>query len=441
MINTKLELTRRSMIAGALSAGGLAGCSAGQGDAKRPPNIVWILSDDQAWHDFGFMGSRIVQTPVLDSLADRSALFPNGYNPTSLCRSSLATMITGKYAFEHGICFNDPEPNVRRGLANELLLNQEPAPALLARAGYKSLQTGKFWEGSFRNGGFTEGMTVGERHGDRGLVIGRSTMEPITQFMDKYPGDPKFIWYAPYLPHTPHNAATRYRAPFQGKGLDRREIAYYANILWFDETVGELIDIFKQRGEYDNTVFMFAVDNGWAPALTEAERMIDPSDGRSLPSTRRSKQSQYDQGVRTPIFIHWAGRIKGARYDDLISTVDMLPTTLSAAGLPPRGDLHGLDLMDRSTGGAALRRNEVYGEIYTHTARDWRDPATNVLFRWIREGDYKLIVPETETYGSLELFNIAEDPFERNDLSGLAEQAETIARLQRKLDEWWSPPV
>ncbi len=74
------------------------------------PNIVLILSDDQAWTDYGFMGHPVIQTPRLDELAARSAFFPRGYIPTSLCRPSLATIVSGLYAHQHRIIGNDPSP-------------------------------------------------------------------------------------------------------------------------------------------------------------------------------------------------------------------------------------------------------------------------------------------------------------------------------------------
>ena len=86
-------------------------------------------------------------------------------------------------------------------------IKDSPAfPRLLQKAGYESFQTGKFWEGHFSNAGFTAGMTVKGRHGDDGLVIGRKTLEPIFDFVDKAKA-PWFVWYAPMMPHQPHDHA------------------------------------------------------------------------------------------------------------------------------------------------------------------------------------------------------------------------------------------
>ncbi|MEO2041116.1 MAG: sulfatase-like hydrolase/transferase, partial [Pirellulales bacterium] len=75
---------------------------------SAPPNVVLILSDDQHWRDYGFMGHEHLQTPALDRLASESLVFSRGYVPTSLCCPSLASLITGRYPHEHLIVGNDP---------------------------------------------------------------------------------------------------------------------------------------------------------------------------------------------------------------------------------------------------------------------------------------------------------------------------------------------
>ncbi|HRX82005.1 MAG TPA: sulfatase-like hydrolase/transferase, partial [Pirellulaceae bacterium] len=85
-------------------------CSATQ--AAERPNIVMIISDDQAWNDYGFMRHEAIETPHLDRLAAESVVFERGYVPTGLCRPSLMTLITGLYAYQHKTTGNDPSPSV-----------------------------------------------------------------------------------------------------------------------------------------------------------------------------------------------------------------------------------------------------------------------------------------------------------------------------------------
>ena len=155
--------------------------------AAGPPNVLLIVGDDQGWGDYGFMGHATIQTPHLDKLARESLVFKRGYVPSSLCRASLATMITGLYPHQHRITSNDPPlpKGLKQGPAMKdpghlklraemvAIFEQSPSlPKLLEKEGYVSLQVGKWWEGNAcRCGGFTEGLTHGDpakggRHGD-----------------------------------------------------------------------------------------------------------------------------------------------------------------------------------------------------------------------------------------------------------------------------------
>ncbi len=82
--------------------------------ANEKPNFLFILSDDQAWTDYGFMGHDEIKTPHLDKLSAESKLFTKGYVASPLCRPSLATMLTGKFPHEHGITGNDPDGDNNR---------------------------------------------------------------------------------------------------------------------------------------------------------------------------------------------------------------------------------------------------------------------------------------------------------------------------------------
>lgn len=150
----------------------------GKDGPEAKPNIVLILSDDQAWNDYGFIGHDIVETPHLDKLASQSVVFRRGYVPSPICRPSLMTLATGLYPHQHKITGNDPRGGFKESIfpRDELLENIDKLPSLpriLAEHDYLSHQSGKWWEGDYKRGGFTHGMTEGQRHGDKGLTIGR----------------------------------------------------------------------------------------------------------------------------------------------------------------------------------------------------------------------------------------------------------------------------
>jgi len=403
----------------------LAGCfsaPAGPAANPRPPNVLMIVGDDQGWTDFGFMGHPTIRTPHLDRLAAESVCFPNATVPTSLCRASLATILTGQYAHQHRICCNDPPDGTAREAMHPFMKNAPALPRLLGVAGYRSFQTGKFWEGHYSNAGFSDGMTEKGRHGDDGLVIGRQTLKPITDFIDADRSKPFFVWYAPMLPHEPHNPPERLLKNYRAEGRDLRISKYWAMCEWFDETVGELLAGLDRRGLRDDTLVVFVIDNGWIQETGPAKT----TRGNFAP---KSKLSPYDGGLRTPVLLRWPGRSKAARADDLVSTIDLAPTILRACGVQPPPEMQGLDLLAPGP----LPRDAVFGDIYVHTAVDLEKPALNLTHRWIRQGDWKLILPVT---GRPELYDVRRDPFETKDLAA-AEEAR-VSSLVRRLDQWWS---
>jgi uncharacterized sulfatase len=393
--------------------------------AETKPNVVLIVADDQGWTDFGFMGHEVVRTPHLDRLAAQSAVFPNGYVPTSLCRASLATLLTGQYGHQHLICCNDPPDGVDRALMHPFIKKAPAFPRLLASAGYLSLQTGKFWEGHYANAGFTHGMTTKGRHGDEGLIIGRKTMQPIYDFVEGRRGKAFCLWYAPMMPHEPHDPPERLLAKYVAKDRPAKLARYYAMIEWFDETVGELLAYLDTNGLRESTLVLFVVDNGWIQETGDKRT----TRGWFAP---RSKLSPYDGGVRTPVLLRWPGKVKPGKYSDLVSTVDIAPTILSACGVKVPREMPGLNLIERATGGRPLPREAVFGEIFEHTAVELDRPAVSLTHRWMRRGDWKLIAP---VKGKAELYDLGRDPFEKADLA--AKEPGRVKELAAVLDAWW----
>jgi len=434
---------------------------------SAPPNIVYIISDDHAWTDYGFMGHRQIETPHLDKLAGRSAVFTRGYVPTALCRPALASFSCGMYAHQHKISGNDPAllpgnaPEARAkgkgkgrdaetpeyaALREKLIANLDVQPAiarLLGAQGYLSHQSGKWWEGGHQRGGFTHGMTrgfpqPGGRHGDDRLKIGREGMEPVFEFIDHATAEKKpfFIWYAPFMPHTPHTPPDRLFQKYKAKGIESDFVAkYYAMVEWFDETCGQLMDRIEQKGLLDNTLFVYVGDNGWIQS---------ENSGGYAP---RSKQSANEGGTRQPIMFSWKGVIQpGMRGEQLCSSIDMMPTALAAAGAPIPEKLPGINLLPVLKTGAPTPRQECFGETFAHDVADIDKPEASLIYRWVVEGKWKLLLtydgrlgryasshPRTEKRP--QLFDLLADPHEDKNLA--KENPEVVARLAQRLQEWW----
>ena len=409
--------------AGTVLAGGAA--AAGRTAAGDKPNVVLIISDDQGYTDYGFMGHKTVKTPRIDRLARESLVFTRGYVPTALCCPSLATMLTGLYAHQHRITGNDPVRRNERGRFFEAFATCPRMPAMLAQAGYVSLQTGKYWMGHYSRAGFTEGMTDSGRHGGPGLKIGRSTMKPIFDFIDKAAAasKPFFLWYAPFMPHLPHNPPKRLRDKYAAAG---KQAAYYAMCEWFDETCGQLLDHLDKRRLADNTLVVYVCDNGWPGSV---------------------KGSPYELGTRTPIMVRRPGRVK-PRMDTttLASSIDIVPTILAAAGVAPAKEMPGLNLLDAA---ALAKRDVIFGENFCHDMADVARPAASLRARTCIQGHWKLILwqdplPKVrtanrtrKTQGNAELYDLKADPAETRDLS--AEQPQRVAAMTRLIDAFWKP--
>jgi uncharacterized sulfatase len=404
-----------------------------------PPNIVLIISDDHAWTDYSFMGHPHIRTPNIDRLAAEGLTFTRGYVPSSLCCPSLASIITGLFPHQHLITSNDPPmppgmkgrnfydaPQYKAGreVMNRQLEAVPTLPRLLTDAGYVSLQTGKWWQGNYKRGGFTHGMTRGDRHGDAGVEIGRKTMQPIYDFIatarrDKHPF---FVWYAPMMPHQAHNPPKRFLKRYEKTAPSPHVARYWGMVEWFDDTVGQLLKHLDDEGLAENTIVVYVTDNGW---------ITNPKTGSYAAN---SKQSPYDGGLRTPIIIRWPQRVKPHQSEALASSIDIMPTLLAAADLKPTPQMQGINLLDDK---ALAYRKAIFGECFLHESKNLDDPAASLRWRWMINDHFKLIVPHVanEPQGKIELYDLASDPHEEHNIAN--DHPAEVDSLRKRLDKWW----
>jgi uncharacterized sulfatase len=295
----------------------------------------------------------------------------------------------------------------------------------LKENGYATLQTGKWWEGNPLDHGFTDAMTHGDptkggRHGDIGLRIGRETMKPIYDFVDKAKAkdQPFFIWYGVYLPHSPHNAPKRLFDKYKDIAPNEPTAWYWANVEWLDETCGQLVDYLKKEGLYENTLFVYTCDNGWV------------QDPKRRNASIRSKRDPVEAGIRTPIFITHSGTIKPLRDKEaLASNIDIAPTILNACGIEPPAEMSGLDLRDPAK---LKQRNRVFVDVYEHDSNlaELAELDSGLKAHVVIDGWYKL----TAGKDSKGLFHLKTDPDDRNNLA--SKNPEKVEELSKILDEW-----
>ncbi len=429
------------------SANAQSSTSKQPGQGANQPDIVYILSDDQAYGDYSFMGHPHIRTPNLDQLARESRLFTRGYVPDSLCRPSLATIISGLYPHQHGITGNDPPPvggwsskSPRRYVDKQYqgqieaylkahIDRIETLPDRLAALGYVSYQTGKWWEGNPSRGGFTKGMTHGDhskgaRHGDVGLEIGRKSMQPIADYIReaRSSGKPYFLWYAPMLPHTPHDPPRDLLEKYKPLAPTEPIAKYWAMCERFDQTIGELRKLIAEHGRPDNTIIVYVTDNGWINL---------PDRSAYAP---RSKRSPNEGGIRTPIMVAWPGHVTPGRDEEhLVSSIDLVPTTLALLGQAQPKELPGINVLDEAK---LQQRKTLFGAIFEHDIVDMDNPATSLQYRWIIDGTTKMIVPAARTKEeSVQIYDLKNDPNEMQPLTNVSQEQKT--KLLDQLNAWW----
>jgi len=249
-------------------------------------------------------------------------------------------------------------------------------------------------------------------------------MQPIYDFIAQAGRDiqPFFVWYAPMMPHQAHNPPARLLKKYEKVAPALPVAKYWGMVEWFDETVGSLLKYLDDEGLADTTMVVYLADNGW---------ITDPKTGQYAP---KSKLSQYDGGLRTPIMIRLPKRVQPLRSDRLALSIDIVPTLLTAVGKKPTPQMQGVNLLDPK---AVKTRESIFGECFTHESKDLHDPAASLRWRWTIEGDWKLILPDpkNEPNSPVELYNLADDPHEERNLA--SEKTDRVAKMRRKIEAWW----
>ena len=370
--------------------------------AQRPPNIVLLLGDDHGYPYFGFMGDENVVTPSMDALAAGGVTFSHAHVTASYCRPSLRTLITGLHPVQY-VRRQAEILDRRREGADYTSLNDEQKrrwdvvemaaamrefdtlPKLLGEAGYASWQGGKWWENSYHNGHFTEGMSEGwdlsaiggdsffnELMGGEGKALVRETMDPLFDFIDRHREQPFFVWFAPSLPHVPFDAPYTYTKYYQDMDLSESAKLYYANLTWWDDGVGRLLDHVESRGLMEDTLFIFISDNGWEQdADVEYKQREDSTiynDSLFGNGGLLGKNGLYDQSFRSPVIFYWKDRIRRSfNTSSLVSSMDIVPTILDLAGVEIPSGLPGYSLLPLIDGRQMQERTRLVG--YTDSRR------------------------------------------------------------------------
>lgn len=424
------------------------------------PNIVLIVADDLGYPYSGFMGDTVVRTPNLDKLANMGTVFTSGMVTESHCAPSLRTIITGLHAEEFSRIREETRVAIRdsatEGLSKEDSLIWErdfqwksmpffkTLPKYLSEKGYASFQGGKWWEFSYQNGGFTHGMSTGWTDEDRkssdffyklmgneGLKLGRVTNQPVYDFIEGTEGQPFFVWYVPDLPHWPFDASSKYLDIYKGMDISESAKKYYANITWFDDALGEVIDYFENKGLMENTLFIYVNDNGWDQ---------EPGDEYRHDSLRwhtggpKGKGSYYDLTFRTPIIFTWKGTLPQAQVkNELVSSMDLLPTILDYVSIQKPEELRGRSLKSNIAGKSNEGREKIFGKITQLYDPD--DPTfmgRAAYGFWMRTPKYHFVWDIGN--GEELLFDVGHDP--KNNQNIVSSNQELASKFKADITAW-----
>ncbi|EMB13631.1 sulfatase family protein [Rhodopirellula europaea] len=444
--------------------------------AADRPNILLIVSDDQGYNDLGQLGNGII-TPALDRLANEGTRLTNFYVAWPACTPSRASLLTGRYPQRNGIydmIRNEAPDYGHRYTPDQYAVTFERIggmdereviiPAVLKRAGYKSGIYGKWDLGALRrmlpnSRGFDDfygfvntgiDYFTHERYGvpcmvrnlepteeDKGTYCTYLFQREALRFLDEHAGEEPFFLYVPF--NAPHNSSSldpkirssvqaperfkamyppvesetrvtdryRYGTPATVATPQARRRDYRAAVTCMDAAIGEMLDRLEAKQMLEDTIVVFFSDNGG-------------SGGADNSPLRGHKAQTWEGGIRVPCIVRWtAGKIPaGAVNDEFLTSLELLPSFASAAGLEPPADivLDGFDWWPTLRGESASPREEMFWK-----RRD-QIGARVGQWKWVQMGKQ----------GGL--FNLANDMAETHDLS--ESRPQILAMVKDRYANW-----
>lgn len=408
------------------------------------PNILFILADDLGWADLGVYGQQDYATPHLDQLAAGGLRFTQAYANSAVCSATRFALMTGRYQYRLPGGLEEPIPTATGPRGPIGLPPEHPTlPSLLRDAGYDTALIGKWHLGPlpefgplksgyqrfFGNYGgvidyFTHKPGVGAQV-PRDLYEGELPVERVgyyTQILadeaEAYLGDPArraapfFLSLHFTAPHWPWEGPQDEAVSKQLTSLfhyDGGTQATYGRMVQaLDRAVGQVLATLAAQGLADNTLVVFSSDNG-------GERF-----SKTWPFTGQ-KTELLEGGLRVPTLLRWPARLAPAQVSEqVIATMDWLPTLLAAAGLEPHPDYpsDGENLLPLLSGAAPARERRLFWRYKAHGQRA------------LREGRWKYLKINEHEF----LFDLEADPRERANLK--TREPALFERLRQDWLDW-----
>lgn len=412
----------------------------------KKPNVILILTDDQGSLDMGIYGSPNLVTPNMDKLAKSGIRWNQFYAASPVCSPSRAGLLTGLTPQAAGVPGNV-------GLTAEgMPSNRVTIAEQMKGAGYKTALIGKwhlghhddtipnaqgfdhqfghlvgcidnyshffYWNGPNKHDLFRNNQEVHYP----GRYFPDMMVEETVNFMQENKEDPFFVYFAINLPHYPYQGDPEWLEFYKDLPKERRY--YNAFMSTMDSRIGQLLDGVDKLGLKEDTIVIFQSDHGHS---TEERAFF--GGGYSGPY-RGAKFSLLEGGIRVPAIISWPGKIAGNQVRDQFAVAcDWYPTILDLCGIPqPKHKLDGKSLVEVIENKDAKTSHKVF---------NWERGG-----QWsVREGDWKLnhnvmdtTTKKRVTEKGLKLFNISQDPSEKNDIA--KKHPDVVARLKAHHEAW-----
>lgn len=440
----------------------LTSCYAAGNNTKKKntsskPNIIYILADDLGYGDLGFTGQKQFDTPNIDKLASQGMRFSEHYCGSAVCAPSRATLMTGLHTGHASIRGNkEHKPEGQFPMSCDKTIAD-----ILKDAGYTTGAFGKWGlgyinsDGDANKSGFDEfyGYNCQKMahkyypthlwHNDKKIILEGNTLEDTVvyaqdliqeealKFIDTNKDDPFFL-YIPYiLPHAelivPQDSILEKfdgkfdETPYVNKSGDygnpdvrlekycsqeKPRATFAAMVYRLDYYVGQVMNKVKELGLDENTIIIFASDNG-----PHAAGGADPNFFNSNGEYRGIKRDLYDGGVRTAFIVKWDGTItQNSTSNHLSAFWDMMPTIADLVNQPCPDNTDGISFLPTLLGNTNKQKQHEY--LYWEFHERGGSQA-------IRKGPWKAIKLKVSKNSnpSIELYNLSVDPSEENDVA------------------------
>ncbi|EGF28229.1 arylsulfatase A [Rhodopirellula baltica WH47] len=423
---------------------GDANAKSGSDATSRRPNVIVILADDLAVGDLAGGDGSPTRTPNLDRFASESIQFSQAYSGSCVCAPARAALLTGRYPHRTGVVTLNMNkyPEMTRLRRDETMIAD-----VLKDAGYATGLVGKWHTG--RGDGFHpldrgfdvfEGFFGSDDVGyfrypfseqrqisdvDESYLTDDLNRRAI-EFVRRHHEHPFFLHLAHYAPHRPLEAPSEVIARYRDQGFDESTATIYAMIEVMDRGIGELLSEIDDLGLSEDTIVLFASDNGPDPLTGE----------RFNRELRGTKYQVNEGGIRVPLFVRWSKRLAPGQRDQMVTFVDLMPTILDLC----RVDVSMLNRLDGESFVPVLKNASIAHS--TMRFWQWNRASPNYTHNAaVRHRRYKLVRPYVTRGAKLKdstepsvLFDLQNDPTESRDVS--KQYPDIAERMSRELDRW-----